>query len=327
MGLTQIVRDIHMRGARPTPWKSRPRPNPIDLEIDLMKRKPSQTALVGIVAFLGFAVVMAAIEYLTFRGQLAFGEHYMHLSGFGLGATYLALQGGMLATAALGLWSVLSHDGYFTHRMWTAVFLAAAALADYLGAKAAGWPTTGALYVAGFSLAALRTWHAILRRLRRDMSPAYPLWRFPLLRWVLAPRETRRAFRLSYLDAISPDEALSRIRGELAPPPALLTEDGQDVRKLSKSDAIEAAFSAIGSYDVAAATAWLGERGVTANRSTFYDVRDRLTAARRAELHAVTPSKALPAAAPKKAAPARKTPAKKADPVAETTPAAAAKVS
>uniref|UniRef100_UPI003F497F1F hypothetical protein n=1 Tax=Actinoplanes sp. CA-151224 TaxID=3239904 RepID=UPI003F497F1F len=291
----------------------------IDWRSILLKRKPTKTALVGIVAFLGFAVVMSAIEYLTFRGQLAFGAHYMHLSGFGLGATYLALQGGMLATAALGLWSVLARDGYFTHRAWTAIFLAAAALADYLGAKAAGWPTTGALYVAGFSFAALRTWHAILRRLRRDLSPQYPLLRFPALRWLLAPRETRRAFRLSYLDSISPDEALSRVRGELAPPAALLTADGQDVRKLSKSDAIEAAFSAIGSYDVAAATAWLGERGVSANRSTFYDVRDRLTAARRAELHAVTPSKALPA--PKKA-PARKAPATKA-----TAPAAAEKVS
>jgi hypothetical protein len=265
---------------------------------------------------------MGAIEYLAFRGQIAFGQHYMQLTGAGLAATYLALQGGMLATAALGLWSVLSRDGYVGHRLWTGIFLAAAALADYLGAKAAGWPTTGALYVAGFSFAALRTWHAILRRLRRDMSPAYPLLRFPVLRWLLAFGETRRAFRVSYLDDLSPVEALGRVRGELAPPPQLLTADGQDVRKMTKSEAIEAAYSAIGSYDVAAAQAWLGERGVTANRSTFYDVRDRLTAQRRAELHAVSPAKAIdskPAAeapaAPKKA-PAHKTTAKTAAPAA-----------
>ncbi|GGQ88308.1 hypothetical protein [Couchioplanes azureus] len=287
-----------------------------------MKVKASKTALVGVVAFLGFAVVMAAIEYLAFRGQIAFGRHYMHLSGAGLAATYLALQGGMLASAALGLWAVLSRDGYLGHRFWTALFLAAAALADFLGAKAAGWPTTGALYVAGFSFAALRLWHAILRRLRRDMSPQYPLLRFPLLRWVLAFGETRKAFRVSYLDGLSPVEALTRVRGELAPPPALLTEDGQDVRKLSKSEAIEAAFSAVGSYDVAAATAWLGERGVTANRSTFYDVRDRMTAARRAELHAVTPTKALTTAPAAAQASATKTPARKA-PARKATPAAA----
>ncbi|GAB1695157.1 hypothetical protein [Krasilnikovia sp. M28-CT-15] len=292
-----------------------------------MKVKPSKTMAVGVVAFIGFAAVMAAIEYLTFRGQIAFGQHYMHLEGAGLAATYLALQGGMLATAALGLWAVLSRDGYVGHRLWTAVFLAAAALADYLGAKAAGWPTTGALYVAGFSFAALRTWHAILRRLRRDMSPAYPVLRFPALRWLLAPKETRRAFRLSYLDNLGPAEALSRVRGELAPPPRLLTADGQDVRKLTKSEAIEAAYSAIGSYDVAAAQAWLGERGVVANRSTYYDVRDKMTAQRRAELHAVTPATAIegtpapdaPAAAPalKKAA-ARKPTPKKTAPAAET---------
>jgi hypothetical protein len=282
-----------------------------------MKAKPSKTTLVvGLVAFAGFAVVMAAIEYLAFRGQLAFGQYYMHLSGYGLAATYLALQGGMLATAALGLWSVLSRDGYVGHRVWTAIFLGAAALADYLGAQAAGWPTVGALYVAGFSIAALRTWHAILRRLRRDMSPTEPFLRFPVLRWVLAPGETRKAFRVSYLDSLAPEDALTRVRGELAPPAALLTDDGQDVRKLSKAAAIEAAYSAIGSYDVAAAMTWLGERGVTANRSTFYDVRDRLTAQRRAELHAVTAAKALPAAAdapakeaaPQKAAPRKATP-------------------
>src|SRR4051812_1106058 len=46
-----------------------------------MKAKPSKTTLVvGLVAFAGFAVVMAAIEYLAFRGQLAFGQYYMHLS-------------------------------------------------------------------------------------------------------------------------------------------------------------------------------------------------------------------------------------------------------
>lgn len=285
-----------------------------------MKPKFSKTVLVGCVAFAGFAVVMGAIEFLAFRGQIAFGRHYMHLEGAGLAATYLALQGGMLASAALGLWSVLARDGYASHRMWTAIFLAAAALADYLGALAAGWPTTGALYVAGFSFAALRLWHAILRRLRRDMTPAYPALRFPVLRWLLAFGETRRAFRVSYLDDIAPAAALARVRGELAPPPALLTDDGRDVRTMTKSEAIEAAYSAIGSYDVAAAQVWLGERGVTANRSTFYDVRDRLTAQRRAELHAVAPAtKAIdtkPAAdapaAPAAPAAAKKAPARKA---------------
>jgi hypothetical protein len=258
-------------------------------------RKTSKKILtIGAVAFCGFAVVLAAIEYLTFRGQVAFGRHYLGLSGWSLAATYAALQGGTLATAALGLWSVLARDGYFWHRAWTGLFLAAAVVADYLGAQAAGWPTVGAFYVAGFSVAALRTWHAILRRIRRDMSPAYALLRYPALRWLLAFGETRRAFRLSYVDELSPAEALTRVRGELPPPRELLTDDGQDVRHMPKSRAIEAAYAAVGSYDVAAATRWLGERGVTANRSTFYEVRDRLTAARRADLHPVA-SKTAPA--------------------------------
>ena len=155
------------------------------------RRLPARTTIVGCVAFAGFTVVMGAIEFLAFRGQIAFGQYYMHLEGAGLAATYLALQGGMLASAALGLWSVLARDGYASHRMWTAIFLGAAALADYLGAKAAGWPTTGALYVAGFSFAALRLWHAILRRLCRDLSPTHPALRYPVLRWLLAERKRR----------------------------------------------------------------------------------------------------------------------------------------
>lgn len=248
-------------------------------------RTPRKTTIVGLIAFAGFALVIGAIEYLTFRGQVAFGRHYLHLDGAGVGATYLALQGGTLATAALGLWSVLARDGYAMHRVWTGLFLAAAVVADYLGARAAGWPVTGALYVAGFSIAALRTWHAILKRIRRDLAPAYPLLRYPALRWLLARGETWRAFRLSYLDDLAPAAALAAVRAELVPaPPAA---DGVDVRELSKADAFAAAFSALGSYDVAAAVRWLGERGVKADRSYGYEVRNRLAAARRGELHAV----------------------------------------
>jgi hypothetical protein len=283
------------------------------------RKAPRKTFAVAAVALIGFAAVLAAIEYNAYRGQVAFGQHYLHLNGWPLATTYAALQGGTLATAALSLWSVIARDSYGTHRLWTAIFLGAAVLADYLGASAAGWPTVGALYVAGFSIAALRTWHAILRRIKRDASPRYPALRFPLLRWLMAPGETRRAFRLSYLDSLSPAEALTRVRGELPPPAELLTEDGTDVRRLTKSQAIEAAYAAIGSYDVAAAMRWLAERGVTANRSSFYDVRDKLAAARQAALMPVT-TKALPA---KPAAPAKKSPAKKttAKPAAAEPPA------
>lgn len=276
-----------------------------------MQGKPSRKIIaVGVVAFVGFAVVMGAVEYLTYRGQVEFGRHYFHLSGGRLVFAYLALQGSMLTSAALAMWAVLMGRPYGRHQLWTAITLAAACVADYLGAAAAGWPVIGAAFTAGFSVLALRSWHAVLRLISARLSDSWTLLRYPLLRWVMAFGETRAAFRLSYLDDLSPGEALSRVRGELAPPRELLTADGQDVRRLSKTDAIKAAFAAIGGYDVPAAIDWLSQRGVTANRSTFYDVQQRLAAERRAEMHTVVkPSKAVKAPPAVKALPAAPEPA------------------
>ncbi|MGH9380821.1 MAG: DUF2637 domain-containing protein [Thermoanaerobaculia bacterium] len=264
-------------------------------------------------ALAGFAAVITAIELMAVRGQLDFGTHVIGLSGAWVYVVPVALEGGTLVSASLALWSVLTRDPSFGHRMWTGVFLGAAALANYLGSVAAGRPTIAALYLAGFAVAALRMWHAILHRVTRGQLRATgameaPLPRWRTLRWLVAPGETFRAWRYAVREGITrPAEALAAARAEVRP--ATVTADGVDLGAATKSDAWGAAFAAVGDFDVPRALDWLTERGVDADRSYGYEVRKRLINARRGELHAVT------------AAPVKKAPARKARKAAEAEPA------
>jgi hypothetical protein len=248
---------------------------------------------VAVLTLLGFVAVMAAVEFLTARGQWAFGRVYMGLSGPETIASYVAIQGLMLATAALSMWAVLSGDRYFTHRVWTGIFLAASATASYLGAEAAGWPTIGALFVAGFAFAALRTWHAILHRIARGTAPRYPVMGYPVMRWALAREETKAAYKLMVLERLSPDAALAAVRGKFAP--VIESRDGGapvDLSKVSKAQAVRMAFAELGSYEVTPALEWLAAHQVTVDRSYVYDLARKEQAARRSEM------RALPGTAP-----------------------------
>jgi len=88
---------------------------------------------------------MASVEFLTARGQLAYGAYYLHLHGWERIAAYSAVQGSLLATAGLAAWAALVGDRYFMHRIWTAILLLGSAGVAYLGAKAAGMATAGAI--------------------------------------------------------------------------------------------------------------------------------------------------------------------------------------
>jgi len=247
--------------------------------------------VLGLIVGAAFAVVMASVEFLTARGQLAFGAYYLHLHGWERIATYSAVQGSLLATAGLAAWAVLVGDRYFMHRIWTGVLLLGSAGVAYMGAKAAHWPTAGAISTAALAVVALRTWHAILKRVAQIVRGAtvrrYML-AYPMVRWLLAFRETRSAFRLVILDNLTPDLALAAVRGQVAP--VVEVEGGApvDLSKLSKADQVRAAFRELGSYDAAPALEWLGKRGLKVDRSYVYELGRKETAARRSEIHAIT---------------------------------------
>lgn len=254
------------------------------------------TRAVAWLAFAAFAAVITAIEMMAIRGQLDFAAHVMGLTGTYVYVVPVALEGGTLASAALALWATLQGDASWRHRMWTAIFLGGAAAANYVGALAAGRSEIAALYLAGFCIAALRMWHAILHRVRRDAhAPESPL-RFPVLRWLMAPSETAKAFRVSVLDSLSPADALSVVRGRTLP--VVTTEQGTvDLSKLSKAEAVRQAFAALGSYEATPAREWLAERGVKVDRSYVYTIANKLAAARRAEMHTVNGSESKAVAA------------------------------
>lgn len=249
-----------------------------------------QRLILGLFATIPFAVVMFSVEFLTARSQLAFGTYYLDLHGFERIAAYSGVQGSLLATAGLSVWAVLSGDRYFMHRVWTGLLLLGSAAVAYLGARAAHWPLGGAIATAVLAAVALRTWHAILKRIERIVrgtSVRRHLLGYPMTRWALAFRETRSAFRLIILDSLSPEAALAAVRGQLAP--VIDTAEGGtvDLSKLSKADQVRAAFRELGSYDAPAALAWLGEHGLKVDRSYVYELGRKETAARRSEIHAI----------------------------------------
>lgn len=241
-------------------------------------------------AFAGFAAVISAIESLAIRGQLDFAEHVLGLHGWHAYGVPVALEGGTLVCAALALWAALERDRVITHHFWTAVFLGAAAYANYIGALAADRPAEAAVYLAGACGAALRIWHAILRRIRRTALPPRESSgaSFSLSRWLLAPRETFRAWRFSVLEGISKrQDALAAVRGK-AIPSTVATEDGAavDLSKVSKAEATRTAFATLGSYEVGPALEWLTQRGVSVDRSYVYELARKQASRRRAELAA-----------------------------------------
>lgn len=262
---------------------------------------PRKTQVVAGFAFLGFAVVLLAIEAMAVRGQLDFARHVMGLSDQYVYVVPLALEGGTLVTAMLALWATLTGDPTFMHRVWTWVFLAGAAAANWLGALAAGRSPIAAVYLAAFCVAALRMWHAILHRIRRSElrvagATESPLPRFRLLRWFVAPRETFTAWKVAVrADVASPAEALALARREIqALTPASSPAAGTDVdlTSLTKKAAIEHAAGVLGTFAVNPIRDYLAERGITTDRSNTSKVLRDLQDERRREVVRAVPVEA-----------------------------------
>lgn len=116
----------------------------------------------------------------------------------------------------------------------------------------------------------------VIRKLRRsaraDMGVfENPMPRFRFLRWLVAFRETKNAWKLSVIEGISnPADAVKMARGQAVPVKA--PETDESLTALSKAEAIRRAFSEIGSYEALPAIEWLRDRGVSVNRSHVYNI-------------------------------------------------------
>ncbi|MFR9806458.1 DUF2637 domain-containing protein [Pseudonocardia sp. RS010] len=165
-------------------------------------------------------VVVLAPEAAAWQGLLALARDTFHMDGhlaylvpllFGAAAFYVAL---------LAQRYVLRGDSAMTERVLTWLYAAAGAGFNFWHADHVQHEPAAALFFGGASLSAALLWDRTLRAWRRDQlreigALERPLPRFRALRWVLAPAETFRAFRLSVMRGLStPDEALALVEAE-----------------------------------------------------------------------------------------------------------------
>lgn len=162
-------------------------------------------------------VVVVAPELAAWHGLLGFARDVLRLTGawallvplmFGIAAFYCAL---------LAVRDVTAGDSAVVERALTWVYAAAGAGFNWFYGTSSG-NAAAALFFAGASLSAALLWDRTLRAWRRDELRAAgalerPLPRFRLLRWLVAPRETWRAWSLAVREGItSPAEALEWTR-------------------------------------------------------------------------------------------------------------------
>jgi hypothetical protein len=234
----------------------------------------------AVTAIGSFMAVLAAIEAMALRGQVDFGRHVLHLKGAWLIVPPIALEGGTLAAATITLWAVLNQDSATLPRLMTAAFIAAAAYANYQGARHAGRPTLAAGYLAGASVAAYLMWHSILTRVRRsELREAgaieAPLPRFRLLRWIIAYPETSAAFKAAIRENITrPQDALALVRQQRELPAAPGGEQitAEELVALAaerggKRRAVEKASAALNSCEPTRIQQWLAARGIEVDLS------------------------------------------------------------
>lgn len=243
----------------------------------LRVKLPARTQVVSAAAFGVFAVVMLAIEALAFRGQLDFARYVMGLTDRYVYVVPVALEGGTLVTALLALRATLTHDPSFMHRVWTWILLGAAAAANWAGALAAGRDHMAALYLAGFCVVALRMWHAFLHGIQRsELRTAgaleSPLPRFRPLRWLVAPRETFKAWKIAVIaDVTSPLEALALARREIeavTPEAPRAVAAAVDLASMTKKAATIHASEQLGTFEIKPVREWLAKHNVPTDYST-----------------------------------------------------------
>lgn len=262
-----------------------------------------------VVSVVALAVVVLAPAAASWHGLVETGKDVFHLTDGWEYVVPLALDGAALYSGTLAIRAVLSGDSAIGARLLTALYaLAAAGFNAYHAQSAPGGNTASALFFAGASLSAVVLWDVTLRALRRDqlreaglIEAPLPRWR--LLRWIVAPGETARAWRLAVVEQINdPAEALrlarSRREGKdplpavaerIADAPALPEgpertdenqADEQDTTaplftlpsRTSKKAALVAAFDYLGRKDVPAALELLDQQGIAVDRSYAYTV-------------------------------------------------------
>lgn len=184
--------------------------------MDTANLQPRGRVGLSALSTVALAVVVLAPAAASWHGLVAAGREVLMLGNGWELLVPLTLDSAALYAATLALRAVLSSDSAFGARVLTALYAAAASGINAYHAHSSGGSLVSSAYYAGMSLSAVVLWDVTLRHWRRDQLREkghleQPLPRFRALRWVVAPLETGRAWRLAVLQGITdPREALER---------------------------------------------------------------------------------------------------------------------
>ena len=234
------------------------------------------------------ALVVGAPAAASWQGLTAAGRDSLGLTGPSAALVPLVLDAAALFAAVLSLRDVLAGDTAIGNRVlvW-AYALGSAGMnlwhADRTHGLAAG------LFFAAASVSAVVLWDRTLRAARRSHlreagAMPSPTPRFRPARWVVAPGETARAWRLAVIEGVTdPTEAVALTRHDQSPEVPRITvaaERADELDGLTKADAVRAAVGDLMTPDgeqpgPTEVVAWLAERGVPVGPSYVTDVRRR----------------------------------------------------
>lgn len=246
------------------------------------------------------AVVIGAPAAASWHGLTAAGEHAFGLTGGTSALVPLVLDAAGAYAAVLALRDVLAGDGGAVNRMLVWAYALGSAALNVWYAESSGLTAAAALFFGSASVSSVILWDRTLRALRRDNLRAKgavqnPTPRFRAARWLVAPRETRRAWCLAVVEGVTdPREAVRLARTTALPAVPAVVElvTGADVVAVShaleqtpaalsldvaltagtKADAIRSAFGQLDSEDPQAVVAWLADHGVIVTPTYVADV-------------------------------------------------------
>lgn len=168
-------------------------------------------------------VVVGAPAAASWHGLTGFGTSVLGLSSAWSVVVPLTLDAAACYTAWLALRAVLHGDSALVPRLLTVAYALASAGFNVVHALTVHEGVAGAAYFGGAALSAALLWDITLRAWRRDQLRALglvegPLPRFRSVRWLVAPVETSRAWRVAVIEGISdPIQALNEVRTRRQP--------------------------------------------------------------------------------------------------------------
>jgi hypothetical protein len=223
------------------------------------------------------------------RNLYALGHEQLALPGRWALLVPLSVDAAALLCVVLTLRALYAAQSAGLARLLVAVFAAFSAWLGYQEAATIG-TTAAVVFYPAMPVAAALLLDMVLRHRRRDVLDDLgalepPLPRYRALRWLIAPRETWRAWSVGVRHGITdPAVCLAFVRETAA------------LRVLSGVDAVRYAHHASGSHDPFTARAWLAARGCVVDQAALDAASDGLPPAPRAAAPA-TPPAGLPVVA------------------------------